>query len=139
MFNQKYLPQAMPLNDPAKADITLGQLLSMSAGFHGEGSNPGCVDGAPAVKLAALPRPAGPARRNNDAGYGPPGRVTQWDTLGVVQAGASRSDPEGDLLEEEITQYSCGLWDIDQRSAAVSRLTHYCPEMRSHLACKPLI
>ena len=69
----------------------------------------------------SVPRPAGPARRNNDAGYGPPGRVTQWDTLGVVQAGASRSDPEGDLLEEEITQYSCGLWDIDQRSTAVSR------------------
>ncbi len=55
VFNAKYLPQALPLDDPAKADITLGQLLSMSAGFHGEGSNPGFVDGLPSVKLAPVP------------------------------------------------------------------------------------
>jgi hypothetical protein len=29
-------------------------------------------------------------------------------------------DPEGELLEEEKSEYSCGLWDIDQRSTAVS-------------------
>ena len=60
VFNSKYLPEAMPLDDPAKADITLGQLLSMSAGLHGEGTNPGFVDGVPSVKLAAAPRPATP-------------------------------------------------------------------------------
>jgi len=60
VFTEKYLPQAMPLADPAKAEITLGQLLSMSAGFHGEGTNPGFVDGVPSVKLAAIPRAAGP-------------------------------------------------------------------------------
>lgn len=58
VFNAKYLPEAMPLNDPAKADITLGQLLSMSSGFHGEGGNPGFVNGVPAVKLTPVPRPA---------------------------------------------------------------------------------
>ena len=47
VFNAEYLPEAMPLDDPAKAEITLGQLLSMSAGLHGEGSNPGFVDGVP--------------------------------------------------------------------------------------------
>ena len=56
VFNAKYLPEAMPLDDPAKADITLGQLLSMSAGLHGEGANPGFVNGVPSVKLTAFPR-----------------------------------------------------------------------------------
>ena len=37
VFNEKYLPEAMPLDDPAKADITLGQLLSMSAGLAWRG------------------------------------------------------------------------------------------------------
>ena len=60
VFNEKYLPQAMPLDDPAKADITLGQLLSMSSGMHGEGSNPGFVNGVPAVKLDPIPRSATP-------------------------------------------------------------------------------
>ncbi|WP_031497792.1 serine hydrolase domain-containing protein [Bryobacter aggregatus] len=60
VFNSKYLPQAMPLDDPAKAEITLGQLLSMSAGLHGEGSNPGFIGGVPSVKLNPIPRPATP-------------------------------------------------------------------------------
>lgn len=56
VFNEKYLPEAMPLDDPSRADITLGQLLSMSAGLHGEGSNPGFVNGVPSVKLTPVPR-----------------------------------------------------------------------------------
>src|ERR1700730_15450058 len=44
VFNEKFLPEALPLDDPRKADITLGQLLSMAAGFHGEGMNPGVVN-----------------------------------------------------------------------------------------------
>lgn len=38
VFTQQYLPEAFPLDDPAKAEITLGQLLSMSVSmetFHG--------------------------------------------------------------------------------------------------------
>jgi len=45
VFTEKYLPEAFPLDDPRKADITLGQLLSMSAGYHGEGGSPGVVNG----------------------------------------------------------------------------------------------
>src|SRR4051794_32385922 len=45
VFTPKYLPEAFPLDDPRKADITLGQLLSMSAGYHGEGMAPGVVMG----------------------------------------------------------------------------------------------
>src|SRR5947209_3733999 len=34
VFNDKYLPEALPLDDPKKAEIKLGQLLSMTAGLH---------------------------------------------------------------------------------------------------------
>ena len=40
VFTEKYLPEAFPLDDPRKANITLGQLLSMSAGYWGEGQTP---------------------------------------------------------------------------------------------------
>ncbi len=46
VFTEKYLPQAFPLNDPRKADIKFGQLLSMTAGYWGEGQSPsGFVSG----------------------------------------------------------------------------------------------
>jgi len=45
VFTPKYLPEAFPLDDPRKAEITLGQLLCMSAGYHGEGTAPGIVHG----------------------------------------------------------------------------------------------
>jgi CubicO group peptidase (beta-lactamase class C family) len=57
VFTQKYLPEAFPLSDPRKADIKLGQLLSMASGMHGEGTNPGFVNFEPAVKLDPVPRP----------------------------------------------------------------------------------
>ena len=60
VFTEKYLPEAFPLDDPRKADITLGQLLTMAAGMHGEGSNPGFVNFEPSVKLEPVPRPAQP-------------------------------------------------------------------------------
>lgn len=34
VFTKEYLPQAFPLNDPAKADITFGQLLAMTSGMQ---------------------------------------------------------------------------------------------------------
>src|SRR6185436_936791 len=46
VFTQKHLPEAFPLDDPRKADITLGQLLCMTAGYNGEGGGPvGVVHG----------------------------------------------------------------------------------------------
>ena len=60
VFNETYLPEALPLNDPRKADIRLGQLLSMAAGFHGEGGNPGFVNFEPSVKLQPVPAPNPP-------------------------------------------------------------------------------
>ena len=54
VFTNQYLPEAFPLDDPRKADISLGQLLSMAAGLHGEGANPGMVNGLISVKLEPL-------------------------------------------------------------------------------------
>lgn len=54
VFTQTYLPEAFPLDDPRKADITLGQLLCMSAGYHGEGGSPGVVMGK-VVPLTPVP------------------------------------------------------------------------------------
>jgi CubicO group peptidase (beta-lactamase class C family) len=57
VFTEKYLPEAFPLDDPRKADITLGQLLCMSAGYcyWGEGQSPtGVVQGKP-TPLKAVP------------------------------------------------------------------------------------
>lgn len=54
VFTEKYLPEAFPLDDPRKADITLGQLLCMSAGYHGEGGSPGMVQGK-VVPLTPVP------------------------------------------------------------------------------------
>lgn len=56
VFTEKYLPEAFPLDDPSKADIKLGQLLSMSSGMHGEGGNPGIVHG---VNQKLDPMPGG--------------------------------------------------------------------------------
>ena len=54
VFTPQYLPEAFPLDDPRKADITLGQLLCMSAGYHGEGGSPGVTNG---VVVALQPVP----------------------------------------------------------------------------------
>src|SRR5579884_2369301 len=40
VFTKEFLPEAFPLDDPRKADITLGQLLCMTAGYNGEGGAP---------------------------------------------------------------------------------------------------
>ncbi len=57
VFTEKYLPEAFPLNDPRKANITLGQLLCMTGGYWGEGQAPtGYVKGEP------KPRPLKPVK-----------------------------------------------------------------------------
>ena len=55
VFTRKYLPEAFPLDDPRKADITLGQLLCMTAGYNGEGQSPTGVVHGSASALKASP------------------------------------------------------------------------------------
>ncbi|MDB6054113.1 MAG: serine hydrolase [Verrucomicrobiales bacterium] len=83
VFTEKYLPEAFPLDDPRKADITLGQLLSMSAGYHGEGTSPGVVNGQ-VVPLKPVP---GQDIRDLD---GSSLRTVLWTNAG---AGYSYSSP----------------------------------------------
>jgi len=54
VFTENYLPEAFPLDDPRRAEITLGQLLCMSAGYHGEGKAPGIRKGE-VVPLEPVP------------------------------------------------------------------------------------
>ncbi len=54
VFTEKYLPEAFPLDDPRRANIKLGQLLCMTAGYNGEGQTPtGIVNGKAAPMKAA--------------------------------------------------------------------------------------
>ena len=111
VFNEKYLPQAMPLDDPAKAEITLGQLLSMSAGLHGEGSNPGFVNGNPSVKLDPMPRPATPLDQDLAAI-----RTPLWTKPGGGYSYASSSPHVASIVLRNVTGMELDQY-IDERLA----------------------
>ncbi|HZJ15375.1 MAG TPA: serine hydrolase [Chthoniobacteraceae bacterium] len=84
VFTEALLPEAFPLDDPRKSQITLGQLLCMSAGYWGEGGSPtGVVMGKP-TPLKAVP---GQDIRNLDMSSV---RVPLWIDPG---AGYSYSSP----------------------------------------------
>jgi CubicO group peptidase (beta-lactamase class C family) len=55
VFTEKYLPEAFPLDDPRKADIKLGHLLTMAAGLHEE-SNVAYVHGRQQILAPPPPR-----------------------------------------------------------------------------------
>lgn len=55
VFTEKYLPEALPLDDPRKANITLGQLLCMSAGYWGEGQTPSGIVMGKVTPLKPVP------------------------------------------------------------------------------------
>ena len=111
VFNERYLPQAIPLDDPAKAEITLGQLLSMSAGLHGEGGNPGFVDGIPSVKLTPVPRPA--TRLDHDEAAL---RSPLWTKPGGGYSYASNSPHIASIILRNITGIEMDQY-IDDRLA----------------------
>src|SRR5438477_1714902 len=84
VFTEKYLPEAFQLDDPRKANITLGQLLCMTAGYNGEGGGPtGMVMG----KASPLKPSAGQNVRDLDLSSI---RVPLWTDPG---AGYSYSSP----------------------------------------------
>src|SRR5262245_26479157 len=111
VFNEKYLPEAMPLDDPAKADITLGQLLSMSSGLHGEGSNPGFVNGVPSVTLKPIPRSETPLGQDLQAL-----RTPLWTKPGEGYSYASASPHVASIVLRKLTGMELHQY-IDQRLA----------------------
>jgi CubicO group peptidase (beta-lactamase class C family) len=84
VFTEKYLPEAFPLDDPRKADITLGQLLCMTAGYNGEGGGPTGI-----VMGKAAPMPPKPGQNIRDLDISSI-RVPLWTDPG---AGYSYSSP----------------------------------------------
>jgi CubicO group peptidase (beta-lactamase class C family) len=109
VFTEKYLPEAFPLDDPRKADITLGQLLCMTAGYHGEGTSPGVVRGQ-VVPLQPVP---GQDIRDLD---GSSLRTVLWTNAG---AGYSYSSPAPHIASMVLRRVSgMDLKDyIDQKLA----------------------
>ena len=89
VFTQKYLPEAFGsdgmLDDPRRADITLGQLLCMTGGYNGEGSARVAVVMGQAFPLKAVP---GQNIRDLDQSSL---RCAMWTNAG---AGYSYSSPE---------------------------------------------
>lgn len=97
VFTEKYLPEALPLDDPRKADIQLGNLLSMSAGLHGEGSNPGIVRGLDR-KLEPIPRSAGAIDQDLSAL-----RAPMWAAPGEGYSYASQSPHIASIVLRHLT------------------------------------
>lgn len=111
VFTQKYLPQAFPPDDPRKSEITMGQLLSMAAGIHGEGSNPGFVNGEPSVKLQPVPRSPDPADQDKVA-LGAP----LWTAPGGGYSYASDSPHIASIVLRNVTGMEMQQY-IDERLA----------------------
>jgi len=61
IFTARYLPAALPLSDPRKAEIKLGHLLAMSSGMYDSGGGTGIVNGEDRkLEPAPLDRSIGP-------------------------------------------------------------------------------
>ena len=110
VFTQKYLPEAFPLDDQRRADITLGQLLCMTGGYNGEGSAPTAVVNG---KAFALKAGAGQDIRDLDQSSL---RAPMWTNAG---AGYSYSSPEPHIASVVLRHVSgLDLKDyIDERLA----------------------
>jgi CubicO group peptidase (beta-lactamase class C family) len=97
VFTETYLPEAFPLSDPRKAQIKLGQLLSMTSGMHGDGANPGIVRGEDR-RLDPVPRPAEPQDQDTAAL-----RAAMWTGPGEGYAYASGSPHVASIVLRHLT------------------------------------
>jgi CubicO group peptidase (beta-lactamase class C family) len=97
VFTERYLPEAFPLSDPSKADIKLGQLLTMTSGMHGDGGNPGIVRGEN-LRLDPVPRPAAPEDQDTSAL-----RTPMWTKPGGGYAYASGSPHVASIVLRHLT------------------------------------
>jgi CubicO group peptidase (beta-lactamase class C family) len=61
VFTDRFLPAALPLSDPRKADIKLGHLLAMSSGMYDSNGGTGIVNGEDLkLESVAMDRSIGP-------------------------------------------------------------------------------
>ncbi|MDQ2712219.1 MAG: beta-lactamase family protein [Acidobacteriota bacterium] len=97
VFTEKYLPEAFPLSDPLKTEIKLGNLLAMTAGMHGEGSNPGIVHGQDR-QLAVLPQPTNPLEQDPNAL-----RIPLWTNPGGGYSYSSASPHVASIVLRHLT------------------------------------
>ena len=98
IFTEKYLPEAFPLDDPRKAEIKLGQILSMELlGCMGTAGNAGIVNGVD-EKVDPLPRPAVPLDQDMSAL-----RTPLWTTPGAGYAYASASPHIASIVLRHLT------------------------------------
>ena len=107
VFVEKYLPEAFPLSDPRKAQIQLGNLLTMTSGMTDGPGNPGIVHGED-VKLEAPP-PMDPslgqdARALRTAMWTDPGGGYCYSSEGVQVASIILRHLAGMELQEYIRQ-----------------------------------
>jgi CubicO group peptidase (beta-lactamase class C family) len=110
VFTEKYLPEAFPLSDPMKAEIKLGELLSMSSGMHGEGSNPGIVNGVD-QKLEPVEALARPQDQDLSAL-----RVVMWTKPGAGYSYSSASAHVASIVLRHLTGMEMQAY-IDEKLA----------------------
>jgi len=132
VFTRKYLPEAFPLSDPRKAEIELGQLLTMTSGMADNSGNPGIVHGED-VKLEGLPPVDATLRQDQKALRTPmwtnSGDGYRYSSQGVHVASILLRHLVGMEMEEYIRQkiatpLQFGGWRYDMQQAGGKRLDH---------------
>jgi CubicO group peptidase (beta-lactamase class C family) len=107
IFSPRYLPEAFPLNDPRKSDITLGQVLSFTSGMQDSAmlDAPGAPPAAPGPDLEWLYTIAS---KDENALHFPlwadPGAGWRYSTLATHLAGMLVRKLSGMELEEYVRE-----------------------------------
>lgn len=109
VFTEKYLPEAFPLDDLRRAEITLGQLLCMTAGYHGEGTSPGVVNGQ---VIPLKPAPGQDIRDLDKSSL----RTAMWTNAGAGYSYSSPAPHIASMVLRHVTGMELQEY-IDQRLA----------------------
>ena len=110
VFTSEFLPEALPLDDPRRADITLGHLLCMSAGYWGEGGSPTAV-----VEGRVLPLKAVPGQDIRDLDRSSL-KVPMWTNAGAGYSYSSPAPHIGSIVLRRVTGMELDRY-IDERLA----------------------
>jgi CubicO group peptidase (beta-lactamase class C family) len=132
VFTGKFLPEALPLNDPRKADIKFGHLLAMSSGMAESAGNPGIVRGEN-VKLEPPP-PRDPSLGQDEAALGVrlwtgPGGGYFYSSQGshvcsIVLRHVAGMELQAYIDEKLAKPMGFGGWGYGMTQASGARLAH---------------